>query len=351
MQRMRWTGLAITSLAVLGACSEQSVTSPTLRPVSGARFDLAAGTSSQFCSDGSVTVSGPHADGNAVVVPQANVPWTGTGTDVGSATASWLIPEAGANVDWYDNEVNTFTSPSFTVPTGYTATLSGLTLRDNSVRDITLTNTSTLSTIDLGGETDNNSKSNFGAAGFSPTPLAFGTGLGVTFPAGTYTVSFALWNEDLLNDPGNHGIAYPGAGRGAPNPTGIIYCFTVTPTAVPTGNQGCSPGYYKTHTFANENLLVSSLWTNTGYAAGTGPTLKEALSLSGGPTLQDAKNTLLRQAAAAYANIERLGSDYPLTLTQLNTLVNNALASGNRTTILNAANTLNTDNNLEGPRC
>lgn len=350
MQRMRWSGLAITSLVVLGACGEQSVTSPTLRPVSrGAAFLLTDGTSQQFCSDGSVTVSGPHASGSAVVIAQANAPWTGTGTNVGNASASWLIPGVGANQDWYDNEINTFTTASFTVPTGYTATLSGLALRDNSIRDIRLNGGTSL---DLGGEADNNSKSNFGAAGFSPTPLSFGTGVGVTFPAGSYTVSFDLWNENLLNDPGNHGIAYPGAGRGAPNPTGIIYCFTVTPTLIPTtGTQGCSPGYYKNHTFASENLLVSNLWTNTGYTAGTGPTLKAALSFSGGPTLQDAKNTLLRQAAAAYANIERLGTDYPLTLTQLNTLVNNALASGDRTTILNAANTLNTDNNLEGPRC
>jgi len=240
MQQLRFTSLAIAALLFVGACGDQSITGvPSLRPIGSARLDaISTSTNTQFCSGGTdnaasnLAVSGMGAAANGVVIPQANVPWTGTGTNVGSASAKWVVPAAGANIDFYDNQEYTYTTAEFTIPAGYTADLSGLTLRDNSTTSVTLTNTGTNATTPLGGEAHNNAKANFGAggAGDAPSPLAFST-TGVA--AGTYKVSFVVWNENLLNDVANHGIAYPGAGRGAPNPTGMIFCFTVTPHQVP----------------------------------------------------------------------------------------------------------------------
>jgi len=75
--------------------------------------------------------------------------------------------------------------------------------------------------------------------------------------------------------------------------------------------------------------------------------LLDALSFQGGPTLQDAKNILLRAAAAAY--LSSLAVDYPLTTAQVVSMVNAALASGDRDTILSVASTLDTNNNLSCP--
>ena len=61
-------------------------------------------------------------------------------------------------------------------------------------------------------------------------------------------------------------------------------------------------------------LLLSDVFDNDGTS---GVTLKQSLGFSGGPTLQDAKNVLLRQAAAAYANSIRLAPNYPLTTAQV----------------------------------
>lgn len=121
------------------------------------------------------------------------------------------------------------------------------------------------------------------------------------------------------------------------------------PTPPPTGTEGCSPGYYKKHI----QPLASSTFGALGFV-GTGQqnvTLQVALTYSGGPTLQDAKNVLLRQAAAAYLNSVRLSGAYPLTTAQVVAGVNAALASNDRQTILDYAATLDGYNNLEGPRC
>jgi len=215
------------ALLFVGACGEQSsVTGP--RPAASPRFLLSQGTPQTFCSatgtTSNVTVTGGAGTGgpalpNGVVPGQASVPWTGNGSNVGDASANWVVPFTGANIDAPDNTTYTY-SIGFTVPTGYTASLSGLVLRDNSVA-------TTLDGANIGSEAHNNSKSNFGAAGFTPTPLAISA---TNIAAGAHTVSFAVWNEDLLALNGNH--AYPSALRTAPNPTGILFCFTVTPTPI-----------------------------------------------------------------------------------------------------------------------
>jgi hypothetical protein len=72
--------------------------------------------------------------------------------------------------------------------------------------------------------------------------------------------------------------------------------------------------------------------------------LLAALSFQGGPTVQDAKNILLRAAAAAY--LSSLAVDYPLTSAQVVAMVNTALATGDRDTILVLATLLDANNNL-----
>jgi hypothetical protein len=87
--------------------------------------------------------------------------------------------------------------------------------------------------------------------------------------------------------------------------------------------------------------LSGAGFTNTGWPSGT--TLLAALSFQGGSTVQDAKNILLRAAAAAYLN--SLAVDYPLTTAQVVSMVNAALASGDRDTILALASVLDANNN------
>jgi hypothetical protein len=136
---------------------------------------------------------------------------------------------------------------------------------------------------------------------------------------------------------------------GCLNPGGVDFSGSVS-WVVPAPPEGCSPGYYKNHAMPGGSLFIGSVFTNSGYTAGAAPTLHDALFFTGGPTLQDAKNILLRQAAAAYANSIRLAG-YPLTTAQVVAMTDAALASGDRSTILALADVLNTDNNLEGPNC
>jgi hypothetical protein len=81
--------------------------------------------------------------------------------------------------------------------------------------------------------------------------------------------------------------------------------------------------------------------------------LLEALSFSGGSGLIGAEQNLLRAAVAALLNTQYQSSPlpYPLTTSEVISMVNAALASGNRTTMNNLQSLLNGYNNLEGPKC
>ena len=137
-----------------------------------------------------------------------------------------------------------------------------------------------------------------------------------------------------------------GARFGNDRGTTVTFFNTLAPPPPPSP-EGCSPGYYKKHVQPSSNTLLSDLFTNTGSTL----TVQQALFLEGGPSLQDKKNILLRQAAAAFLNIGYLGSSYPLSLSELQDLVNTALASGNANTITAAKDVIAGYNNLEGPRC
>jgi hypothetical protein len=78
-------------------------------------------------------------------------------------------------------------------------------------------------------------------------------------------------------------------------------------------------------------------------------TLVQALSFSGGPDELGAAQILLRAAVAALLNSASPDVDYPLTMAQVITAVNAALASNSRVVMLNLANRLDEYNNYGCP--
>ena len=115
------------------------------------------------------------------------------------------------------------------------------------------------------------------------------------------------------------------------------------------GNQGCTPGYWKNHTDAwvgdSPSALVSSVFSNA--APYDGDTLLQALHLQGGPGVDGAEQILLRAAVSALLNSTAV--NYPLTTSEVITMTDNALATGDRGTILGVAAELDALNNLGCP--
>jgi hypothetical protein len=113
---------------------------------------------------------------------------------------------------------------------------------------------------------------------------------------------------------------------GAAITAGVLSAGLLAPAAATnTGHDGCTPGYWKNHTDnweeASPNQLVISIYDVSPALALV--TLEQALSLQGGPGL-DGRPPLRKY-------------------------VNEALASGDRATMLAAANRLDADNNLGCP--
>jgi hypothetical protein len=75
-------------------------------------------------------------------------------------------------------------------------------------------------------------------------------------------------------------------------------------------------------------------------------TLREALSFKGGKGIEGAERILLRAATAAYLNIGTDAFDYEFgSMSDLQTAVNAAIASGDRGEMLSLATTLDDFNN------
>ena len=119
-----------------------------------------------------------------------------------------------------------------------------------------------------------------------------------------------------------------------------------------TGDEGCTPGYWKNH---------EDSWAGSGYSPGqtagsvfsgaaafpslAAKTLLQTLQGSGGPGLEGAAKILLRAATAALLNAAHSGVDYPRTTAEILADTNAALTSGNRNSMLNLATGLDDDNN------
>lgn len=127
-----------------------------------------------------------------------------------------------------------------------------------------------------------------------------------------------------------------------------VITFTNDFTPPPTGNEGCTPGYWK-----QDQHLDS--WAGTGFAPGDNfdtvfgdnwftpdITLLQALELNGG-----GKNALARHAVAALLNSASAGVDYPMTTAEVIAAVQAAFdAQG---TIESTKNTLAGNNELGCP--
>lgn len=129
---------------------------------------------------------------------------------------------------------------------------------------------------------------------------------------------------------------------------------------VPEGGEGCTLGYWKNHEDA---------WPSTGYTTaalvssaftvpvdltdlngdGNPDTLIEALNFGGGPGLAGGARILLKQAVAALLNASHSDVSFGLTAAQVITQVNDALASGDRGTLITLANELDSLNNENCP--
>lgn len=127
-----------------------------------------------------------------------------------------------------------------------------------------------------------------------------------------------------------------------------------TGTCKPVVKQGCTPGYWKNHPNA---------WSKTGYMSSqtvgsvftsapttlSSYTLLQALNFGGGSTLDEAKQNLLRAAVAALLNAAHPDVNYELTEAEVIALVNAALTSTDRSTILALAAKLDGYNNKGCP--
>jgi hypothetical protein len=121
-----------------------------------------------------------------------------------------------------------------------------------------------------------------------------------------------------------------------------------------TGNDGCTPGYWKNHPGQWEEAKPGDSVGSVFYASGESyfgkdATLIEALGFGGGSGLAGGQRILLRAAVAAYLNAAHDGLGYPLQRGEFVPDVNAALVSGDRDRMISLADRLDRLNNLGCP--
>ena len=128
--------------------------------------------------------------------------------------------------------------------------------------------------------------------------------------------------------------------------------FATTPVSACT--QGLTPGFWKNHTDKwvgyNPIQLVSVVFSSSPSdlnGDGNPDTLLDALRYKGGGGYEGAARILLRAAVAALLNAAHPDIDYTTPAWVINN-VNSALASGDRSTMLDLASELDGYNNLGG---
>lgn len=118
------------------------------------------------------------------------------------------------------------------------------------------------------------------------------------------------------------------------------------------GGEGCTPGAWKNRLLRVDRWPVSpdtpvgDVWS-AAPAELADATLLEALSFRGGSSFNDKVQILLRAATAAYLN--SLSVDYDLTTQQIIDGGNAAIASGDKDTVIDLAETLDGFNNQDCP--
>jgi uncharacterized repeat protein (TIGR01451 family) len=125
------------------------------------------------------------------------------------------------------------------------------------------------------------------------------------------------------------------------------------------GNEGCTPGFWKANAErwnavawpdgVEPSHLISTVFSATddatAYDGHGSDTLLEGLKLKGGPGTEGAAQILLRAGVAAYLNAVDDEVNYGFTAAEVQTMVNDALNSNNRGTMLSVAATLDEANN------
>jgi hypothetical protein len=122
-----------------------------------------------------------------------------------------------------------------------------------------------------------------------------------------------------------------------------------------TGNQGCTPGYWKNHTeawvdtaYAPTDTVGSVFTLPASLSSFSGETLLAALDGAGGPDLNGATEILLRAAVAGLLNATDANVQYQGGNALIIKHVNAALATEDRNTILKLATKLDNKNNGVG---
>lgn len=136
--------------------------------------------------------------------------------------------------------------------------------------------------------------------------------------------------------------------------------FVGPANAMAIGHEGCTPGYWKTHTDnweeTSPSTLFGTLFTSAPSNVAT-LTMEEALAGGGGSGVDGASLILARAAAASWLNSAHEGLGFPWRRFSngldgrppLVSTVNAAFASGDRDTMLALAAQLDADNNLGCP--
>ena len=132
------------------------------------------------------------------------------------------------------------------------------------------------------------------------------------------------------NTAGNPVTGFVGGGAGALGLSGALADFTNR--LIPTGGEGCTPGYWKNHTGLKSQ---TNQWPPTGFGQGDsfdatfgvsssfGGTLLEALNRGGG-----GENALGRHAVAALLNAAHPGVSYDLDVAGVISEVQSAYSGG-----------------------
>jgi hypothetical protein len=137
--------------------------------------------------------------------------------------------------------------------------------------------------------------------------------------------------------------------------TNLDQDFCLIDMPPPPGGEGCTPGYWKNHLESwgpsgyAPGDLVGGVFDLSGFPGLASDSLLEALQYKGGDTTVGAARILLRAATAALLNVAHPDVDSPWEMSDLLLAVDNALATGDRMTILQMAWVLDMDNNLGCP--
>ena len=137
---------------------------------------------------------------------------------------------------------------------------------------------------------------------------------------------------------------------------GLVPAFSAS--AVGTGNEGCTPGYWKNHLSSWQEYNPATATVGGAFQLGSatipqkGDKLTAALAYNGGSGIDGARRILLRAATAALLNAAHDGLGYPLTRFAPDNLVarvRNLLLTGTREQMLSFASELDRLNNLGCP--